>query len=79
MMAWSVHCIIIMETLMLRTVCRECKQVIRRPVDHIFCPGATDNWFLDTVEYTPSDRATTREYQVPGNNNEKIIPERKKQ
>lgn len=30
-------------------VCRECKQRIRRPIDHFNCLGATDDWFLDTI------------------------------
>lgn len=47
-----------------RTICRGCKQIIRRPVDHSNCPGATDNWFLDIQDYT-QDQEVTKEIKIP--------------
>lgn len=54
-----------MEIPMQRTVCIACQQIIRRPVDHANCPGATDSWFLNVEEFVPKDREITREIKIP--------------
>lgn len=50
---------------MKRTLCIACRQIIRRPIDHLNCPGAIDNWFLKTEEFISNEREITKEIKIP--------------
>jgi len=48
-----------------KSLCMACKKTIRRPIDHVFCPGIRNKAMLIPIKPQASEREITREIKIP--------------